>query len=108
MAGFHRALFGMDGPELYTFVLGAQFAVHREVIHTQPVSFYKHALDLSVSFPDAAHCFERSWDRVFGVTGIDPNWLGDRLTVYLKPMKSQQDQLIFASCSLLVRWQIAC
>ena len=76
MAGFHRALFGSDGPELYTFVLGAQFAVHRTVILRQSLPFYKHALATAITFPDAAHCFERSWDRVFGVVGIEPNWLG--------------------------------
>lgn len=90
LRGFHRALFGTDGPDLYTFVLGAQFAVHRTVAKSRPRSFYEHALNVSVSFPDAAHCFERSWDRVFGVVGIDPDWLAGRQTVYLKPMKHQQ------------------
>ncbi len=87
LSGFHRVLFGTDGPEQFTFVLGAQFAVHRAVIQRQPVSFYEHALAISVLFPDAAHCYERSWDRVFGVVGIDPDWLAGRQTVYLKPMK---------------------
>ena len=89
MHGFHRALFGTDGPDLYTFVLGAQFAVHRDVVYRQPVSFYERALAVSISFPDAAHCFERSWDRIFGLTGIDSDWLAGRLTVQLKPMKHQ-------------------
>ena len=89
MRGFHRALFGTDGPQLYTFALGAQFAVHRDLVRRQPRSFYERALVVSTSFLDAAHCFERSWDRVFGVVGLDPNWLAGRQTVYLKPMKHQ-------------------
>lgn len=89
LAGFHRALFGTAGPALYPFVLGAQFVVHRDVIRQRPVSFYQHALDLSVTFPDAAHCYERTWDRVFDQVGIDPVWLDGRLTVYLKPVKRQ-------------------
>ena len=89
LLGFHRALFGTDGPAHYTFVLGAQFVIHRNVLQQKPVSFYKRALDVSISFPDAAHCFERSWDHVFDVTGIDPEWLAGRLTVRLKPMKNQ-------------------
>lgn len=89
LRGFHQALFGTDGPMLYTFVLGAQFAVHRDVVHRRSLSFYERSLAVSVTFPDAAHCFERSWDRVFGVTGIDPDWLAGRQTVYLKPMKHQ-------------------
>lgn len=93
LRGFHQTLFGSDGPTLYTFVLGAQFAVHRDVIRHRPLPFYERALAISLTFPDAAHCFERSWDRVFGVVGIDPNWLAGRQTVYLKPMKYQsQDE----------------
>ncbi|GAB4051983.1 DUF3431 domain-containing protein [Spirosoma litoris] len=90
LVGFHRALFDNDGPPLYTFVLGAQFAIHRNLLQQKPVSFYERALEVSVAFPDAAHCFERSWDRVFDVVGIDPDWLDGRLTVQLKPMKHQQ------------------
>ena len=89
MRGFHQALFGTDSPGHYTFVLGAQFAVHRDVIRQRPVLFYEQALTVSTTFPDAAHCFERSWNRVFGVVGIDPDWLAGRQTVYLKPMKHQ-------------------
>ncbi|QMW01614.1 DUF3431 domain-containing protein [Spirosoma foliorum] len=90
LVGFHRALFDNDGPPLYTFVLGAQFAIHRNLLQQKPVSFYERALEVSVAFPDAAHCFERSWDRVFDVVGLDPDWLAGRLTVQLKPMKHQQ------------------
>ncbi len=91
MRGFHQALFDTNGPSHYTFVLGAQFAVHRDLICRQPPDFYERALAASTAFPDAAHCFERSWDRVFGVVGIDPVWLTGRQTVYLKPMKHQPE-----------------
>ncbi len=91
MRGFHRALFGTDGPLLYPFVLGAQFAVHRNVVRHRPLAFYERALALSVNFPDAAHGFERTWDRVFGLTGLDPDWLAGRLTVHRKPMKHQPE-----------------
>ncbi|GAB3712679.1 hypothetical protein GCM10027592_51330 [Spirosoma flavus] len=89
LRGFHSALFGTDGPATYTFVLGAQFAVQRSVLRQRSVSFYENALAVSSTFPDAAHCFERSWDHVFGLVGIDRNWLGERLMVQLKPMKHQ-------------------
>ncbi|AQG80957.1 DUF3431 domain-containing protein [Spirosoma montaniterrae] len=89
MRGFHRALFDTDGPSQYTFVLGAQFAVHRDVVQQQPQTFYERALAVSETFPDAAHCYERSWDRLFGTVGIDPDWLGGRQTVLLKPMRKQ-------------------
>ncbi|QHV98347.1 DUF3431 domain-containing protein [Spirosoma endbachense] len=89
LRGFHQALFDTAGPALYTFVLGAQFAIHRDAIRQQSLAFYERALAVSITFPDAAHCFERSWDRVFGLIGIDPDWLAGRQTVYLKPMKHQ-------------------
>lgn len=85
--GFHRALFGTNGPAEYPFVLGAQFAVHRDLVRRRSRAFYEKALELAVAFPDAAHCYERLWDRVFGVTGIDPDWLAGRRTVALKPLK---------------------
>jgi hypothetical protein len=91
LRGFHRALFGSDGPDRYTFVLGAQFVVSRAVVQRQPLAFYERALAVSIDFPDAAHCYERSWDRVFGLIGIDPNWLAGRKTVYLKPVKRLTD-----------------
>ena len=87
MRGFHRALFGDDGPEKYTFRLGAQFAATRASIRSRPLPFWQRALQISVKFPDAAHCYERSWDRVFGVEGIDREWLDGRETVYLKPIR---------------------
>ena len=89
LAGFHRALFGTDGPETYPFVLGAQFAVHRDLIQQRLPGFYERAFVISVDFPDAAHCFERTWDQVFSVTGLTDDWLAGRQTVYLKPVKQQ-------------------
>ncbi len=85
--GFHQALFSTDGPAGYTFVLGAQFAIHRDLIWQRPLTFYEQALAVSIALSDAAHCFERTWDRVFGVEGIDTDWLAGRETVYLKPVK---------------------
>jgi hypothetical protein len=90
MASFHRALFSCDGPEEYIFRPGAQFAVTREIIRTRPREFYQSALELSIDYPDAAHCFERTWDKVFGVSGVDVAWLAGRKTVYLKPMRRSE------------------
>jgi hypothetical protein len=88
--GFHRQLFGTDGPNEYTFHLGAQFIVRRHVIRRRTLEFWQRALALSGSFPDAAHCYERTWDRIFGVDGIDKVWLHGRKTVYLKPIRRLQ------------------
>jgi hypothetical protein len=87
LAGFHQTLFGTEGPGQYPFVLGAQFVVSRELIRQNPRTFYEHALGVSLSFPQAAHCYERTWDRVFGLEGINRTWLAGRKTVYLKRVK---------------------
>ena len=87
MNGFHRALFGIEGPEVYTFVLGAQFIASRDLIRGRSLPFWRNALQISMDFPDAAHCYERSWDKVFGVDGLDLDWLDGRETVYLKPIR---------------------
>jgi len=85
--GFHRALLGEAGPPFYTFRGGAQFAIARETLRRHPLDFYRRALEISISFPDAAHCFERAWPLVFGVSNPDLEWLQGRRTAFLKPMK---------------------
>lgn len=88
---FHRALWGEAGPSEYVFRLGAQFVAPRAVIWARPRAFYERALRIALEFPEAAHCFERTWDRVFGVAGVDLEWLGERRVVYLKPVKRIAD-----------------
>lgn len=85
--GFHRALFGADGPNEYTFRLGAQFAATRTLLLERPLAFWQRALEVAQEFPDAAHCFERMWDRVVGRPAPDAAWLAGRKTAYLKPIK---------------------
>jgi len=85
MQGFERALFGAPGPDSYTFHLGGQFVASAERIRERSWDFYRCALEVARHFPEAAHGFERAWDRVFGVAGVPEDWLGQ--TVYLKPVK---------------------
>ena len=87
---FHEALFGEPAPGFVRFYPGGQFAVTAACVRARPRDFYLRALELATSFPDAAHCFERLWDRVFGVTGVDPALLGDALCRYLKPVRRGQ------------------
>lgn len=83
--GFHQALLGTAGPSEYVFVGGGQFSVSRELLLRREAGFYRRALRLARDFPDAAHCFERCWDRCFGVEGVDRSWLAGRRTVYRHP-----------------------
>ena len=74
-------------PPLLRFYPGGQFVVSAAQALARPPAFYELALELSRSFPDAAHCFERTWDRLFGVTGVEPGLLGDADCRYLKPIR---------------------
>ena len=74
-------------PKRYCFFPGAIFAVHRSVVHKQPKSIYVNALALSERFPDAAHCFERCWDRFFKTTGMSESIRQSDLPVYLRPVQ---------------------
>lgn len=89
LARFYTDLFGerLQPPATFPFFLGAHFAVTREVVLSRPRGFYEHALTVSEAFPDAAHCFERCWDKVFGVDGIPDEIKGLTPPVYLRPVK---------------------
>ena len=65
-------LFGERSPDLFCFRGGAQFAVAARGVKRHPHEFYQKALECSVRVPDAAHCFERMWDRIFGNPMISP------------------------------------
>jgi hypothetical protein len=84
---FHRELLGEPAPEVFHFYPGAQFVVSAERARARPRDFYARALALSETFPDAGHCLERLWDRVFGVRGVDPALLGGEPCRYFKPIR---------------------
>lgn len=88
LRGFWSTLFGRAPmPEHVVFFGGGQFAVTRACVHRQPRAFYEKALHTAEVFPDAAHCFERVWDRVFSVNGIPAELRGHTLPIYLKPIR---------------------
>jgi hypothetical protein len=87
MENFSRRLFGTPAEQAYTFFGGGQFALSRNLIRRRSRDFYRLAADLACSFPHAPHCFERSWDRIFGVNGTAGRLRpGDR-TAYFKPIR---------------------
>ena len=87
MIGFWKSLWTDQPPERFPFFLGAHFAVHRDLIRAQSKSFYEKACALSTTFPDAAHCFERTWDKVFGRNGIPLDLQALALPIYLRPIR---------------------
>jgi len=87
LEGFFRALWEEPSPERLVFYPGGQFIVSADVIRAQPVSFYQRALDLAVGFPDAGHCLERCWDRIFDCDGLPESLRGRPLPVYMRPIR---------------------
>ena len=87
MATFWAGLWSEPCPDTFTFFLGAHFGLGAALAQRQPRSFYEQALRISATLPDAAHCFERCWDRVFRVDGIPPAWRGKPLPLYLRPVR---------------------
>ena len=84
---FYRALFDDCGPTEYSFFLGGQFIVGRARILRREKVFYQNALQLSENFHDAAHCFERMWDRVFGDEASTLARMDGEKTLYFKPVR---------------------
>ena len=87
LEAFWTRLRGEPPPDEQLFYPGAQFAVTRDRIRTQPRSFYEHARELAGGLPDAAHCFERCWDRIFGVDGIPHQHRNPPFPKYFRPVK---------------------
>jgi len=88
---FCRQLFGEPAPSRFIFYPGAQFVVTKETIHQRPLDFYQKALAFSETIPHAAHCFERTWDRIFQVNGLPEEFSGKELPFYLKKIRRLQD-----------------
>jgi hypothetical protein len=92
--GFFRQLWGEPAPEKVRYVGGGQFALSRAAAHRRPRDFYARARTLAAEFPDAAHAFERTWDRVFLAPPLDQSLFGPSGLRLLKPVKKKGTQLI--------------
>ena len=77
----------LDVPPHFIFYPGAHFAVTADQIKKRPLSFYEKAIEISSTLPDAGHCFERCWDKVFGVDGIPEEYRDSEFPVYLRPVR---------------------
>ena len=84
---FFSTLFGEPAPEVVRYVGGGQFAVPASTIQRRPLAFYETARDLCLSFSDAAHAFERTWDRVFLAPPLDAKLFGPSGLRLLKPVR---------------------
>ena len=88
---FCQRLWDHDAPAKVAFYGGAHVAVTADLVRRQPKAFYERARELSITLPDAAHCFERCWDRVFGVAGVPVAYRNGPFPVYLKPIRRWAD-----------------
>jgi len=87
--GFFQKLWGEAAPEKVRYVGGGQFVLSRSAAHRRSKDFYERARNLAADFPDAAHAFERTWDRVFLAPPLDPALFGTAGLRLLKPVKEK-------------------
>ena len=87
LEGFFQALWGEPAPKTVRYVVGGQFALTRQAARRRSRDFYIRARNLAAQFPDAAHAFERTWDRVFLAPPLDPGFFGPSGCRLLKPVK---------------------
>lgn len=92
LEGFFQRLWGEPAPEKVRYVGGGQFAVSRRAAHRRSREFYARARSLAAEFPDAAHAFERTWDRVFLAPPLDPKLFGPAGLRLLKPVKAKPSE----------------
>ena len=89
LEGFFQRLWGTSAPETIRYVGGGQFALSRTAARRRPRIFYERACRLAAEFPDAAHAFERTWDRVFLAPPLDPALFGPSGLRLLKPVRNK-------------------
>lgn len=94
LRGFFQRLWGEPAPDKVRYVGGGQLALARNAALRRPRDFYEKARTLAAEFPDAAHAFERTWDRVFLAPPLDPALFGPSGFRLLKPIKKKGTQLI--------------
>ena len=87
LGGFFQQLWGEVAPEKVRYVGGGQFVLSRAAARRRPRDFYERARRLAAEFPDAAHAFERTWDRVFLAPPLDPALFGPSGFRLLKPVR---------------------
>jgi len=87
--GFFHELWGEPAPPKIRYVGGGQFALSRAAAHRRPRNFFERARTLAADFPDAAHAFERTWDRVFLAPPLDPSLFGPSGLRLWKPVKAK-------------------
>lgn len=74
-------------PDAFVFFPGGHFVVRDTCAQRRARSFYERALEVARRIPDAGHCFERAWDRVFGTNGFPPDLRDRPLPLYLRPVR---------------------
>ncbi|NBT89252.1 MAG: DUF3431 domain-containing protein [Verrucomicrobia bacterium] len=92
LKGFFHALWNEPAPDKVRYVGGGQFVLGRPAALRRTREFFQKARSLAEKFPDAAHAFERTWDRVFLAPPLDPSLFGPSGYRLLKPVKPKPER----------------
>ena len=89
LEGFYRRMWQEPVPDKVRYVGGGQFALSRRAAHRREKEFYFHARQVAADFPDAAHAFERTWNKVFRAPPLDPTLFGNSGFRLWKPVREK-------------------
>lgn len=89
LEGFFGRVWQEPAPDKVRYVGGGQFALSRQAAHRRIKNFYAEAREIAATFPDAAHAFERTWNKVFLEPPLDPALFGTSGLRLLKPVRDK-------------------
>lgn len=84
---FFQILWNESCPGAIRYVGGGQFALAAAAARRRTLAFYQRAREVSEQFPDAAHAFERTWDRIFMEPPLPSNLFPPSGYRLLKPVR---------------------
>lgn len=87
LESFFQLLWREPAPDKVRYVGGGQFLLSRRAAWRRGKNFYAEAREIASTFPDAAHAFERTWNKVFLEPPLDPNLFGSSGLRLLKPVR---------------------
>lgn len=92
LEAFFQRCWQEPAPEQIRYVGGGQFLLSRRAAWRRGKNFYAEAREIAATFPDAAHAFERTWNKVFLEPPLDPRLFGSSGLRLLKPVRKKSPE----------------
>lgn len=89
---FFQRVWQEPAPDKIRYVGGGQFVLSRQAAWRREKNFYARAQEIAATLPDAAHGFERTWNKVFLEPPLDPALFGSSGLRLLKPVRAKTER----------------